>query len=141
MKLDNLSKEELEQYSHEELAKLILEQEGSPINTPSIFKKICSLLDMSDSEYADKIGDFYTSLTTDKDFVLLEDGRWDLRDHHPAPTIIEEDDDIYEEENTEDFDEIIDLEVVEEDDETNIDDDLEDDFTIIDEDDDIELED
>ena len=141
MKLNELSKEELEQFSYEELTKYILEEEKEPLNTPAIFKKICSLLDMSDDEYADKIGDFYTSLTTDKDFVLLEDGKWDLRDHHPAPVILEDDEDIYEEDNPEsfeeeeeDFEEIIDPDM-DDDDTSDIDDDIDEDFSIIDEED------
>ena len=96
---------------------------------------------MSDDEYADKIGDFYTSLTTDKDFVLLEDGKWDLRDHHPAPVILEDDEDIYEEDNPEsfeeeeeDFEEIIDPDM-DDDDTSDIDDDIDEDFSIIDEED------
>ncbi len=90
MKLDGMPKEELELYSYIDLTRMILEEEGSPLNTPTIFKKICSLLEMSDSEYADKIGDYYTSLTTDKDFVLLDDGNWDLRDHHPVTVILDD---------------------------------------------------
>ncbi len=103
MKLSKMTKEELELYSYDELTKMILKEEGKSLNTPTIFRKICDLLEMSDSEYTDKIGDYYTSLTTDKDFVLLDDGTWDLRDNHPASVVLNEDDETYDEDDLEDI--------------------------------------
>ena len=41
--------------------------------------------------YAEKIGDYYTSLTTDKRFVILENGEWDIRDNHVLNIFLEED--------------------------------------------------
>ena len=41
--------------------------------------------------YAEKIGDYYTSLTTDKRFVILENGEWDIRDNHVLNISLEED--------------------------------------------------
>ena len=105
MKLSKMKKEDLELYSYDELTKLILEEEKKPLNTQAIFKKICELLELTDEEYADKIGDFYTNLTTDKDFVLLADGNWDLRDHHPASTNFTDDEETYGEEDLEDIEE------------------------------------
>ena len=112
MKISKIKKEELELYSYNELSKMILLEEKKPLNTPAIFKKICSLLDMSQEAYADKIGDFYTALTTDKDFVLLDDGNWDLRDHHPVKVILDEDE--IEEESLEE--ETLEEEMIEEED-------------------------
>lgn len=103
MKLSKMKKEDLELYSYIELTKMIFAEEKKPMNTPTIFKRICELLEMSDEEYADKIGDFYTSMTTDKSFVLLADGNWDLRDHHPVDMILGDDEDI-----DEDYDEEVD---------------------------------
>lgn len=144
MKLDKMPKEELELYSYEELTKLILEESKTPLNTPTIFKKICELLDLSDDYYADKIGDFYTSLTTDKDFVLLDDGNWDLRDHHPADIVLndDEDDDTSSEEEAidekmdEDEDGIIEDDLSDDDaDDIDIDEAIDEELTIVDEDD------
>ena len=87
MKLSKMSKEELEQYSYTDLAAMILKEEKKSLNTPDIFKKICKLLEMTDDEYASKIGDFYTALTTDKTFILLDDASWDLRDRHSVKKI------------------------------------------------------
>ena len=151
MKLNRMSKEELELYYYIDLTRMILEEEKKTLNTPTIFRKICDLLELSDDEYTDKIGDYYTSLTTDKDFVLLDDGNWDLRDRQPVSAILSEDDDVYEEDDLEDIEEAEEdmEEIVSEDDDDDAeldlddiddedDDDLEDDLTIIDEE---ELED
>lgn len=122
MELKNMTKEELEILSYADLAHLILLENGKCMNTPTIFKKICELLEYSDEEYSSKIGDFYTSLTTDKRFILLDTAEWDLRDNHSVKIVLDEDeeeaeDDIIEEEEAEESDEI------EEDIDTNIDDD------------------
>ena len=128
-----MPKEELELYSYVDLTKMILEEEGTPLNTPTIFKKICSLLEMSDNEYADKIGDYYTALTTDKDFVLLDDGNWDLRDHHPVTVILDD------EEIEDELEEPLEEEEIEEDIETDLDDIDEEDIEDLDSDDDEDL--
>lgn len=138
MKLSKMSKEDLELYSYTDLSKMILEEEGKPLNTPTIFRKICDLLELSDSEYTDKIGDYYTSLTTDKDFVLLPDGNWDLRDHHPVATILADDDEVYEEDDLEDIEEAEEeMEELADDSDDDLDEDVDlDDIEDIDEDDD-----
>lgn len=91
MKLSKMSKDELELYSYTDLAAMILKEEKKSLTTPEIFKKICKLLDMSDEDYANKIGDFYTTLTTDKTFILLDDATWDLRDRHSVQVNLEDD--------------------------------------------------
>lgn len=127
MKLENLKREELEQLSFTDLTEMILKESKNAMNTPSIFKKICSLLELSDEEYQSKIGDYYTSLTTDKRFVRLENAEWDLKDRHKVEIInFEEDED--EETDEDEVDE--EDESLEEDDETNIDDDILDDESL-----------
>ncbi|MBR2708328.1 MAG: DNA-directed RNA polymerase subunit delta [Bacilli bacterium] len=101
MKLNKMAKDELESYSYIELAKMIIKEEKKTLNTPQIFQKICKLLELSNEEYENKIGDFYTNLTTDKSFVLLEDGTWDLRDHHSTAINLEETEDEDDEESLE----------------------------------------
>lgn len=101
MKLSKMSKEELELYSYTDLAAMILKEEKKSLNTPELFKRICKLLGLSDDEYASKIGDFYTSLTTDKTFILLDDATWDLRDRHSVKVTLNEEDTEDEEDLTE----------------------------------------
>lgn len=129
--LSKMSKEELEVLSYTDLAELILKESTKSLNTKDVFKKICELLDFSDSEYADKIGDFYTSLTTDKRFVFLDTNEWDLREKHPVDIVLEEDEEEdIEEEDIEEIEEEIEEEnidaVIEDDDLDDVDDDLDD---------------
>lgn len=114
MELKNMNKEELELLSYTDLTELILKENKKAMNTPSLFKTICSLLEYTDEEYANKIGEYYTSLTTDKRFVLLDSAEWDLKDNHSIPLIVEYDEEL--EEDMEDEEE-----EVSEDDETDVD--------------------
>lgn len=94
MKLDKMTKEELELMPYTELAALYLKEHGKTMNTADLFKAICNLLELPESVYVDKIADFFASLTTNKDFILLEDGTWDLKSNHSVKLNM---DDIYEE--------------------------------------------
>jgi len=129
MKLKDMKKEELEALSYTDLTEMILTENKKPMNTANIFKKICELLELSDDEYANKIGDYYTSLTTDKRFILLESAEWDLKDKHKVEIVLDddEDDEVFEDEDsdteeTEDLSESVEVT----DDEVDLDDDMED---------------
>ncbi len=139
MSIKNMTKEDLELLSNKDITNLLLEEKGKQ-TTPDLFKKIIQLLELPESTFDQKIGDYYTSLTTDKRFILLEDGTWDLRSRHSSDKIAkiedEEDEDLEEieeeeeqEEMVEDFDSI-------ESDEDDIDDSDEDlkDLVVLDED-------
>ena len=115
-----LTKDELELMSKKDITVLILEDSKKPINTAEIYKKIMKLLDLPDSSFESKIADFYTSLSTDKRFILLDNGKWDLRSRYTSDKIIKvssEDDDEEEEEIEDESSSQID-----EDDEDNYDD-------------------
>lgn len=140
MNLEKMTKEELETLSYADLAEMIIKKYKKSLNTPTIFKEICKLLQLTDEEYQSQIGDFYTSLTTDKRFILLDNACWDLRDKH-AIDIVMDDDDLDAEESDEE--EILDSEENSEDENSedidsvnnddSIDDDDLEDLTIIDE--------
>lgn len=86
MSINNMTKEELELLSHKDITYLLLEEKGV-MNTKDLFEQITSLLDLPKSVFETKIGDYYTTLTTDKRFILLEDGTWDLRSKHTSDKI------------------------------------------------------
>ena len=141
MKLNKIPKNELELLSYTEIAKLYLKENKTTKNTAELFKEICRLLELSDKEYEDKIVDFFESLTTSKEFILLEDGTWDLKSNHKVKVIIEDIEDEETEEDIEDSEELEELETEEEidiiDDDSYIDDDSDDDLaelTIVDDD-------
>ena len=100
MKLSKMKKEDLELLSYTNIAKLYLEENKTTMNTADLFKEICKLLDLSERVYQDKIADFFQSLTTSKEFILLEDGKWDLKINHKSKKI--DIDDLYEEKEDED---------------------------------------
>jgi len=120
MSIKDLSKDELELFSHKDLTNMLLSERGA-MNTVDLFKEITTLLELPNSVFENKIGDYYTTLTTDKRFIMLEDGKWDLRDNHTSDKVVvitendedEEDDEEeselkedneMEEENEEDYD-------------------------------------
>lgn len=108
MKLKDMKKEELEALSYTDLTEMILKENKKPMNTLKIFEKICQLLELDKEENSDKIGDYYTSLTTDKRFILLDTAEWDLKDKHKVEIVLDED-----EEEEEVFDEDEDEEIEE----------------------------
>ncbi len=86
-KLEKMTKDELEQLGNKDIAALLLKEQGA-MNTGDLFKKVIDLLELPKTTFDNKIGDFYTSLATDKRFVLLEDGSWDLRSHHTSDKVV-----------------------------------------------------
>ncbi len=111
MKLKDMHIEELELMSYTDMTYMILKENNKAMNTPTIFREICNLLDYTEEEYVAKIGDYYTSLTLDKRFVLLENNEWDIRDRHSVELVMDDDDAMdadAEEENGDDFEEEVD---------------------------------
>ncbi len=127
MNIKKMSKEELETLSYNDIAYLILKEEKEQ-STLDLFKQVVETLGLPEKTIENKIGDFYTSLTTDKRFILLEDGNWDLRTNHKSTNIIIEDDDEEYEEETEDED--YDDEIEEDEFDDGYNDDLEEDSTV-----------
>ena len=106
MDLKKMTKDELELLSNKDITNLILEDSKKSMNTADLFKKIIKLLELPESSFEKKIADYYTALATDKRFVLLEDGTWDLRNRHTSDKVAkvadeEDEEDIEEKENEE----------------------------------------
>mgnify|MGYP004465366505 FL=1 len=117
MKLSKMTKEELEQLSYTNIAKLYLEENKTTMNTADLFRQVCTLLELSESEYQAKIADFFQSLTTSKEFILLADGKWDLKSNHKVKIDMDE---IYEEkDDEEEFDDTLEDEEPDEESEFN----------------------
>lgn len=135
MKLKDMPIEELELLSYTDITYKILKENKKSMTTAALFREICELLELGDSDFDSKIGDYYTSLTLDKRFVLLKNNEWDVRDNHSVEIIIDDDEDEEVEESEEENEE---TEESEEDiiDDDTLDDDLDDDMddlSIIDE--------
>lgn len=97
MKLNKIPKNELELLSYTEIAKLYLKENKTTKNTAELFKEVCNLLELPDDVYVENIADFFQSLSTSKEFILLDSGEWDLKSNHTVKVDI---DDIYDETNT-----------------------------------------
>ena len=145
MNLKDISKEELETMSYDEIAYLILEQYGKKMKLLDLFKKVCKALDLPEETVEDRITDFFELLSINKKFVLLKNGYWDLATNHVQDMVVEdeEDDTVSEELNEDEDDTTLDNEEDEDSDDifydSSMDDDEDDeddlkDFVVIDED-------
>ena len=125
-----LKKEDISNMSYKDITYLLLERENKGINTLDLFTKIVNLLELPDNTIDTKIADYYTSLTTDKRFLMV-DGLWDLRSRHTSDKVLTSPDEDEEDEINEEQDE-----EMEEDDEPNFDEEMIDDDNSYDDDDD-----
>ena len=99
-KLNELTEEEIENLGYDELAYKNLEETNKKMKITDLFRQVCDLKGLSEADYENLIGDFFEILTTDKKFIMLENGFWDLKSRHSEKLVVEEDDD-FEEENEE----------------------------------------
>ncbi len=104
MKIRKKSIDELELMSYTDIAYEIIKEDKKQYNTPSLFKEVCDLLNLSEEEFEEKIGDFFTALTTDKRFILIDSINWDLKENHKVNVVIDngDEEDISSEEISED---------------------------------------
>lgn len=94
MSFSKLSIEEAKDMSYKDLAYLVIEEKGA-MKIADIFKIIIDKIDGSDEDFQNKIGDFYTKVSTDKRFIII-DGELDLRENHGSDKVkkaIDDDDD------------------------------------------------
>lgn len=84
----------------------VLKASKQPLTFKEIFERACELgeIKISQSELTSRISSFYTQLSTDGRFTLLEDKKWDLvaryayDDVHKKDEFEDDDDDIEEDE-------------------------------------------
>jgi len=131
MKLKDISKEELEAMSYDDIAFMILTESKKKMKINELFKKVCDLLGLSEAEFLDKLPAFFDLLNTDGRFIMVEKGLWDLKTRHSTKVVID---------NEDEEDELEDIEEIEEEEEPIEDEDIysdEDDQDDIDDDDDL----
>ena len=93
MNVRQMPLEELELLSYTDIAYELLKLDKKPKTTPILFGEVCKLLEISEDNMMEMIVDFYTSLTTDKRFILLDSAEWDLKEAHSVKTIMDDDED------------------------------------------------
>jgi DNA-directed RNA polymerase delta subunit len=85
--MKSIKKEDIKDLSYKDITNIILENKKGGMNTLDLFTMIVDLLELPKSTIDTKIADYYTSLTTDKRFLLV-DGLWDLRSRHTSDKIL-----------------------------------------------------
>ncbi len=111
MKFKTINKEDLETMPFDDIAYIILKEKGKKMKINDIFKIICDELNLGEDAFENQIADFFALLATEKRFIQLEKGYWDLRENHTAEINIKEleeeleDDDVTEEKEDEDVEE------------------------------------
>ncbi len=92
MKKINISPEELETMNYNDIAYVILEANDSKMKLQELFLEVCKLIGAGEDEFQTYIADFFELLSTDKRFIMLDEGYWDLKiKHHKGMDIDSED--------------------------------------------------
>ena len=84
--------EELELMSYNDIAYEIIKEDKKKYDTKKLFKEVCNLLELDEDTYLEQIGDFFTALTTDGRFILLDSKSWDLKENHKVKVVIDDGD-------------------------------------------------
>ena len=80
-----------------EVAYELLSKKQGPQKFVKFWNEVSDVLSMSDEEKEQSISKFYTKLTLDERFVLLEDNMWDLRERQSFEKVHIDMNDIYSE--------------------------------------------
>lgn len=84
MDLKKLTKDEIESMSYDDVAYLILKNKGKKIKLIDLFNQVCTLMNLDQSVKDEYVSEFFTLLSTDKRFISLDKGYWDLRENHTS---------------------------------------------------------
>ena len=75
----------------------LLEKKQGPQKFNKFWKEVSEVLGLSEEEGNEYISNFYTNLTLDERFVLLEDNTWDLRERQSFDKVHIDMNDVYSE--------------------------------------------
>lgn len=95
MKLKSISEEEIETMSYDDIAYVILKEKGKKMKLLDLFNEVIDQLKLNKEEAENHLADFFSLLSTEKRFIQLDKGFWDLRENHTSKvelSDIEEDD-------------------------------------------------
>lgn len=104
MKKIIINEEELEQMNYNDIAYVVLKERNKKMKIMDLFDEIGIILNIDTSDKS-HLADLFELLSTDKRFVMLEEGYWDLRVKHDTGMIIDNEEDEDEEMIIEDEDE------------------------------------
>lgn len=90
MKLKNLSIEELEMMPLDDIAYIVLKEKNKKMKVIELYKVITDALGYNEREFDSHLADFFSLLATDKRFIQIEKGFWDLTENHTSKIKLEE---------------------------------------------------
>lgn len=90
MRFKSINKEDIECMSFDDLAYAILKEKGKKMKINDLFKIICEEQNLGEKVFEEQIGDFFALLATEKRFIQLSKGYWDLRENHTSEIRIKE---------------------------------------------------
>lgn len=82
MKLKTINESDIETMSYDDLAYVILKEKGTKMKLLDLFKEVCNQLKLDELSSEQYLADFFSLISTEKRFIQLEKGFWDLRENH-----------------------------------------------------------
>ena len=116
MKISEIPRDELELMSYDEIAALILQENGKKMKLQDILKKICQILELPEGSAEALLMEVFEQLSINKKFIMLKNGYWDLQSRHKLNIVIEDDEEETLVSEDEEMDDIIDEEPEDEED-------------------------
>ena len=101
MKLKQIPKEELELMGYDDIALLILQESGKKMKLRDIFAKVINVLGLPEETKDEELMEFFELMSTNKKFVMLDKGYWDLQSRHKLDLVFDMEEDDEELENEE----------------------------------------
>ena len=99
MKLKQIPKEELELMGYDDIALLILQESGKKMKLRDIFAKVINILGLPEERIDEELMEFFELMSTNKKFVMLDKGYWDLQSRHKLDIVFDMEEDEEELEN------------------------------------------
>ena len=90
MKKIEISSEELEMMNYNDVAFLILENANKKMKLIDLYNEVSKTMGLDPNDQS-HLTDLFELLSTDKRFIMLEEGYWDLRIKHNKGMVIESD--------------------------------------------------
>ena len=92
MKTIKLTEQELVSMSYDDVAYKILENNQKKMKIQDLFKAVIKAMNLNDNVFEEHLADFFGLLSTDKRFIMVDKGYWDLKVNQKTKLVIEEDD-------------------------------------------------
>ena len=99
MKLKQIPKDELELMGYDDIALLILQESGKKMKLRDIFAKVINVLGLPEETIDEELMEFFELMSTNKKFVMLDKGYWDLQSRHKLDLVFDMEEDEEELEN------------------------------------------